>query len=193
MIPSSCRPLAAVLVLFVIVVSATAQQDEPGIVTVSATVGGPSTFVISGKAGPGERAVSSSLVIQNTLLPALLSGAKPVQLDMEPGTNVIKRVNPFMLGKDPPPLFYGDYNVSRVATQRKPDGTGEHLEVFLKKINGSDEKTYNVYDPFLQQLLIAAFRSADGGATKLLPVDVQFDGNEIVTVTLGMKFVNKSK
>ena len=161
-------------------------MDEPSVVAISATLGGPITFVIASRDPPDrELVVSASLVIQNALLPALLSGAKPVQLDLVPETNVIKRVNAFALGALPANGFSGDYNVSRIATQCKPDGTDEHLEVFLKKIGDNEEKAYNVDDPFLRQILIAAFRSIGPPPGLPLRVDVQFDGDEIVTVTLG--------
>ncbi|HEX3125699.1 MAG TPA: hypothetical protein VH394_00055, partial [Thermoanaerobaculia bacterium] len=119
--------------------------------TIGATVGGPSTFLVaSEKASKREQVVSSSTLIQNALLPALLFGAKLEQLVLVPGSNVIARVYAFALVDGPSPIFYGDYEVTRIATQRKPSGTDEHLEAFLKKIGEQEEKTYNVYDPLLQ-------------------------------------------
>ncbi len=111
-------------------------------------------------------------------MPALLSGANPVTVELEPGSNVVKRVDAYAIGQQPG-LFYGDYTVSRIATQRGLDGTGEHLEAFLMK--GNTETAYNVFEPLLQELLIAAF----GAKVK---IDVQLDGAEIATVHLGVKF-----
>jgi len=167
-------------------------MDEPSVKAIIATIGGPSTFVIAPRDSPDrERVVSSCLLIQNALLPALLSGAKPVRLDLVPGTTVIRRVQFFALGTDPLPfdLFSGDHIVSRIATPPvvKAD-QADHLEVALKKIGDTEETAFNIFDPFLQQILIAAFRSI--GLPPLppgqsLPVDVQIEGTEIVTVTLG--------
>src|SRR5262249_38294919 len=156
--------------------------------------GGPTTFVIApSDSSDRERVVSSSLIIQSALLPALLSGAKPVQLDLVPRTNEIRRVQFFALGTVPilpAGSFSGDHIISRIATQRTSEVTGEHLEVALKKIGGTEETAFNIFDPFLQQILIAAFRSLAppiGIPGQSLPVDVQIEGTEIVTVTLGEK------
>jgi hypothetical protein len=171
--------------------AATAAEDDPQVVTISATAGGPTTFVIAPKDPSGrQRVVSTSLLIQRTLVPALVTGSRPVNVDLVPGSNVIRRVQAFGLGKLIP-NYQGEYEVSRIATQRKPDGT-DHLEVFLSKVGGQEETAYNVNDPFLQQLLIAAFRKPDTtGTAERVPVDVQFDGAEIATVTLGEKFERK--
>jgi len=169
--------------------------EEFVVKTIRATVGGPSTFLVtSEKAGKREQIVSSSAIIQNALLPALLSGAKLDQLVLVPGSNVIARVYAFELVEGPAPIFYGGYEVTRIATQRKPNGTDEHLEAFLKKIDEKEEKTYNVYDPLLQQILIAAFSAKTYMKPPNVPrVDVQLDGDEIVTVTFGEKYHSESK
>jgi hypothetical protein len=130
-----------------------------------------------------ERVVSSSLLILEALLPALISGAQPVEVELVPGTIVINRVTPFAPGPGPAVVFDGEYTVSRIATQRKPDGSDEHLEVFLKKKGSQEEKAYNVFDPFLQQILIAAFGMRAN--PPLILVAVYFDGDEIATVSLG--------
>jgi hypothetical protein len=165
-------------------------MDEPSVMAIIATIGGPSTFVIGSRNSPDrERVVSASLLIQNALLPALLSGAKPVIVLM-PGTTVIRRVQFFALGTDPllPDRFSGDYIVSRIATPPavKAD-QADHLEVALKKIGDTEETAFNIFDPFLQQILIAAFRSLVPPFVpgQSLPVDVQIEDAEVVTVTLG--------
>jgi hypothetical protein len=163
-----------------------ARADDPTVTAVSATLGGPTTFLVAVKgAAARQQVVSSSLLIQNVLLPALLSGATEVGLELVPGSNVIRRVDPFAPGAGAKAdQFEGGFVVSRIATQRKTDGTGEHLEVFVKKDGSDDEKAYNVFDPSLQQVLLAAFR---GYGKKALRVDLKFDGDDIVTVTLGAK------
>jgi hypothetical protein len=178
--------LSAVIVAW----ASLAGAQVPRIVAIGASVGGPSIFVIAPGPTPADRqqAISSRSLMQKTLLPALLTGSNPVTVELEPGSTVIKRVDPFAIGAHPPRAFYGDYTVSRIATQRKPDGTDEHLEVFLKKVGQPNETTYNVYDPLVQQLLIAAFDGARGPAAMPVRVDVTLDGNDIATVHLGEKF-----
>jgi hypothetical protein len=162
--------------------TSTARRNKTRVVAITATRGGPSAFAID-SGNRIERVVSSSVLILETLLPALLSGASPVNVELVLDTIVINRVTPFALGNGPEVPLEGEYTVSRIATQRKPDGTDEHLEAFLKK-NDPEEKAYNVYDPFLQHILIAAFGIGRNG-TIVPRVDVKFDGDEIVTVTLG--------
>jgi hypothetical protein len=169
-------------------------MDETTLVAISACMGGPTTFVITSQNSNGrQRVVSSSLIIHNTLLPALFTGAKPVELEFYPATRVIKRVKFFSLGPLPSGPFFGDYRVSRIATQRAPNGTREWLEVFLKKLTEDEElkPAYNVFDPFLQLNLIAAFRREQVGQG-ILPVDIRFENDEkregeILAVTLGEK------
>jgi hypothetical protein len=193
MIQSRSLQLTVMLLVITACSSNVRAEDKPVIVAISATLGRPSTFVIAPRNGPDrERVVSSSTLIQKTLLPALLTRA-PVQLDLVPDTNVIKRVNLFSLGDYPSTTnrFYGDYTVSRIATQRNSSGTDEHLEVTLKKIGDNEEfgSAYNVYDPLLQQLLIAAFIWMENPpGKKPVPIDVQFGDKEITTVTLGEKY-----
>jgi len=161
-------------------------MDEPYVTAVSVTLGRPTTFVLAPRNSPDrERVVSSSLIIENALLQALLSGAKPVLLDLESG-NVVRRVQFFALGDGPRIPFDGGHIVSRIATQRGPDGTADHLEVALKKIGDKEETAFNIFNPLLQQVLIAAFRSPPVDL-RYLPVAVQIDGTDIVSVTLGEK------
>jgi hypothetical protein len=163
-------------------------MDEPFVTAISVTLGHPTTFVLAPRNSPDrERVESSSLIIQNALLPALLSGAKPVRLDLESG-NVIQRVQFFALGDGPTIGFVGNHIISRIATQRGPNGTADHLEVALKKIGDNEETAFNIFSPFLQQILIAAFRSPPKSQrNQYLPVAVQIDGTNIVSVTLGEK------
>jgi hypothetical protein len=169
------------------------RAEEPVVKAINAseTLGAPSIIVVTPQGTPGSRLKSSSPLIQNTLLPALLSGAAVKIILQENSNNVIHRVEPFALGHVTKVVFDGDYYVSRIATQRKKDGTDEHLEVFLKKIGDKSETAYNVYNPLLQQLLIAAFSGSHGPVP--LRVDVKFDGKNIVTATLGEKDHTGSK
>jgi hypothetical protein len=159
----------------------------PKVVAISASVGGPATIVIQPRNAPDrERVTTSRLVIVQSLVPALLTGARPVNIDRVEGSNVVRRVQAYSLGVGLAKVVFGDYRVSRIATQRMPNGEDEHLEVFVTKRGEKEEKAYNVYDPMLQALLIAAFQANE----KNLPewsVDLQLDGNDIVTVTLGEK------
>jgi hypothetical protein len=110
-----------------------------------------------------------------------------VNIDRVKSSNVVQRVQAFSLGELPAVAVFGDYRVSRIATQRMPNGQDEHLEVFVTKRGEKEEKAYNVYDPMLQALLIAAFQANDKKPGQKWYVDLQFDGNEIVTATLGEK------
>jgi hypothetical protein len=149
---------------------------------ITATVGGPSTFALS-KENETELALSSSALVQRLLLEAFFTGAR-VEVELVPGSNVVRRVLPFEAGKGLAPVPSNEYRVSRLATQRMPDGRDEHLEVFLVK--GQDpEKAYNVYDQLLQQMLEAAF-----GRVRTPPVPVlyvEFDGDNIAMLRVGAK------
>lgn len=160
-------------------------QDEPRVVAICASVGGPATIVIAPREGTDrERLTTSRRVVLESLLPALVSGAKSVNIDKVQGSNTIQRVQAFSLGKGDF-LAYGEYRIARIATQRMTNGESEHLEVFVTKLGDDVEKTYNVYDPMLQTLLIAAFHANSKSLPTPRPVDLTFDGDEIVTVTLG--------
>jgi hypothetical protein len=188
MFPSHRWPF---VVFVILLVASAAGAADPMVHTISATAGKPTTFVVTLKdSSKVVKAVSSSLLIEDVLLPALLSGAK-VEVEVVPDTHEIKRVDPFAPGKGPVPgMFDGEYLVSRIATQRKDDGTGEHLEAFVKKVGSKEEKAYNVYDPSLQHVLIAALQPENN---KDVRVDLKFDGEEIVTVTLGQKLIAKGE
>jgi len=184
------RHAVLMALFFLLETSSNAGVDEFVVKTISATVGGPSTFSITSETtGKRERVLSNSTLIQNAFIPALLSGAHFNELVVVPGSNVIARVYAYELGRSRNPIFSGDYEVTRIATQRMPNGKDEHLEAFLKKRNEKDEKVYNVYDASLQQLIIAAFNAKSYIALPNVPrLDVQFDGEQIVTVTLGEKY-----
>lgn len=167
------------------------EEDGPIVQAITVTRGGPSAFLIASSGRSHERVVSSSLCILNTLLPALISGAKPVKVDLVPDTIVIKRVNMFNIGKGAGP-FKGEFAVTRIATMLMGDGTGEHLEVELTD-NNNVATAYNVYNSFLAQILVAAFgggkyMSVPSGTDVLIPIriDVKLDAaKEIETVTIG--------
>jgi hypothetical protein len=149
--------------------------------SVLAVAGGPTTFVLARNSPDREFAQSCSVLVQGVLVSALLNDA-PVSLDLVEGSTAIKRVNPIDAGRGFRNAF-GEYRVVRLATQRAPDGRDEHLEAFVQKGAGSAE-AFNVYDPLLQQLLIAAFSAASSGPETPV-VDIRFDGKAIVSVRLG--------
>lgn len=74
-------------------------EDPPSILNITATLGGTTTYVIRKDSNETVRAISSSMVIQQSLLPALLSGAVKVKVELTPGSNAIKRVNAYDLGE----------------------------------------------------------------------------------------------
>jgi hypothetical protein len=158
-------------------------MDVYRVSAITATVGGPTIIALSKNAFTSDWVLSHSIFVQRLLLDAFFTGAS-VEIELVPGSgNVVRRVLPFEVGKGSGPFAPGEYRVSRLATQQKPDGQDEHLEVFLVK--GKDpEKAYNVYDQLLQQLLEASFGHA---AMSLVPepLHVEFDGTEIATIRLG--------
>lgn len=163
--------------------SARAQDTGPWVVGATAVVGGPVTFVVI-RDNPTERErwLSSSRLVEAALLPALLSGS-PVSVEMVAGSAVINRVLAYPKGKQTPLPYPHDYRVSRIATQRSSDGLEEHLEVFLRKGDGP-EKAYNVWDPLIQTMLLAAF-GASADPPEVVFVGVVIEGEDIVSVTIG--------
>jgi hypothetical protein len=152
------------------------------VTTIHATPKGPSTFYLATAPEPGRQVyVSDSPLILNALLPALLSRAT-VELYLESGSNTIQRVQPYELGQRPP-LLAGQFVVHRIATQRNPDTKVDHLEVFLTKPGDDKETAYNIFDLFLQNIFLAAFRPVPPLPYVLL--DVQVQGTTIIAVALG--------
>jgi len=156
--------------------------DAFRVVTVEAFVGGASEFVVSQPSSDSLILSSTSLVVQEALLGAFLTEGL-VKVELEGTTTVIRRVNLFEAG--PGRLFPpSTLRVSRVATQRGPSGL-DHLEVCLVSGDNPEETQYNVYDPMLQRLLMAAFqhRSLPGFGT--IPIFVRAEGEKLVSVRLG--------
>jgi hypothetical protein len=157
-------------------------MDQYSVRAITATVGGPSTFWLAQDPGNPVLVLSFSALVQRLLLEAFFTAAN-VEVELVPGSSVVRRVLPFEAGNKPAPSSEHKYRVSRLATQRMSNGQDEHLEVFLVK--GQDpEKAYNVYDQLLQQVLESAF-----GHSAHFPIDVllgvEFDGNDIATLRLG--------
>jgi hypothetical protein len=134
------------------------------VLSITAVLGEPATYVLEDKAGLRTVAVSSSLLIQRLLLAAYLTGAD-VTVELVPGSAVIKRINAFEAGGGLNSFPRYEYSVSRVATQRNVGSDDERLEVFLVK-DKKPEVAYNIYDPLLQQVFEAAF-------AKVSPVPVR--------------------
>ena len=150
--------------------------DPMKVVAIEAVKGNGSAFVL---AKDQKRFVytSTSAVIQSALVGAFLTRAE-VQLDVI-GQAWIKRVNAFGPGSGPL-MSPGPFRVSRMATQRT-EGV-DHLEVFLVRPPDKNETAYNVFDPLLQQLFLAAF-------LPLVPtgigLDFDYTGNEAIYVRVG--------
>ena len=157
-------------------------MSYPRLAGASAQIGGPATFVVVPRNSPDrERWVADSPLILEALLPALVSGAQ-VNAQLV-GACFVRRVLPYSRGTGPTAPHFNGYVVSRMATQRTPEG--EHLEVFLKK--GTDpEKAYNVGDRFLQAILLVAFAQQGGTYPgDQLELAVTITGDEIVSATIG--------
>ena len=159
-----------------------ARSNELVLTSITAAVGQPSRFIVSNRSRRDHRLVtSSSNVIQQALLPALMSGADLGQLELVESTDEIRRVHPYALGIEPP-RFRGSHIIWSVATERP--STGEHLQASLSKF-GEKIAHYKVFDLLIQQLLIAAFQAK--GRDGKVRVTVEFDSpaKDIVGVTLG--------
>ncbi|MFO0976427.1 MAG: hypothetical protein U0996_08520 [Planctomycetaceae bacterium] len=160
-------------------------QSQYAIISISVSIGRPATFVVrSSEESELERFTTSRLLILQTLIPALFNRDTTVKLDKVEGSNVIQRVQAFSIGTDSSRRS-GLFMVTRIATQRKPNGEDEHLEVFVTKDGEDGEKAYNVFDPMLQTLLIAAFCQPSSNSRPDSPVHLDFYDGEIATVTLG--------
>jgi hypothetical protein len=172
----------------------TADMTLYSVKAITATVGGPSTFALSSDNNT-DLFLSSSPVVLRVLLDAFFIGAR-VEVDLVKGSNVVQRVHPIDAAKVLVPLPSNEYRVTRLATQRMPNGQGEHLEAFLLKKQGQDikgpaqDKAYNVYDQLLQLVLEAAFSLAP--TPQVYPLHVEFNPDEnnpdgIVMLRLGTK------
>ena len=150
------------------------------VIAMQAIVGGSCTFVLADSPTDHVTYASTSTVVLAALLGAFFVGAS-VQLETESTTNVIRRVDPFETGGGAGNTP-GEYRVARVATARTVDGI-DHLEVFLTRGTDPQQTAYNVFDPSLQQLLMAAFQHQTPG--QALGLHVLFENSEIAAVSLG--------
>ncbi len=147
---------------------------------ISVTVGGECIFALDQQ---NESVVSTSRLIQGVLTAACLTNS-PVTIERVGKTSVVQRIDAFSKG----PKKTGDSSskephLSRIATQKMFDGREEHLEVFLLK--GADEKQYLIYDPSLQQLILAGFIASEPPPkTVTLTFDFDATGTDIVSVHL---------
>jgi hypothetical protein len=195
-----CKWKRALLVILSLLAAPAALRAETevtidAILAIRATAGQPTTFLVLPKGQTQtDTFFSKSPLIASTLVPALLSGSNNFNIDLVKGSKEIQRVEAYALGDKvipDPNKFPGKFFISRIATQKKSDGTDEHLEVFLKAPGGSDEKQFNVFDPAVQQVLIGAFRSVGPAVQKKqLLIDVVTTDDKVTSVTLG-KFPGK--
>ncbi len=157
------------------------------VLAIRAAAGGHATIVVEEEDQKNQKnelvLSSTSAVVQRVVLGAFLVGGSVV-LEPEAGTSFVRRVDPFKAGNGPPP-YASAFLVSRVATQRGPDGV-DHLEVFLRKENNPNETAFNVYDPLFQQLLMAALEYRRGPTLSLdIGLSIVVEASEIVGVGLG--------
>lgn len=154
------------------------------IMSIEASPGKESVFVLAQSTPDRLTLYSRSEIVQRTMLEAFLTGAMPV-VEVEDHTTTIKRVEAFAPGsrmrRHPYPV---KYIVRRIATQRNPNTGEDHLEAFLSLANSQDQKAFNVTDPFLIQLLVAAFEHGDQHPPDF-PLDVTIEGDEITGVHIG--------
>lgn len=151
---------------------------------IEAVVGGGSTFAL--RKDTAERLVltSTSVVVQAAMLGAYLTGGE-VAPEQETDTSVIRRVPAFERGAGIYEYQPGKYQVSRIATQRDGNGTGvDHLEAFLLD-EQQQEKAYNIYDPLLGQLIMAAFSFRGSPPQDYLPLYIGTYNVNLVSVRLG--------
>lgn len=151
--------------------------------SIEASVGRDSVFVLTQNSSDRLSLYSHSEIVQRAMLSAFLTGAMPV-IEIEDGTTMIKRVEPFAPGNGMKIRYGAKYIVRSIATQRNANTGVDHFEIFLSLINSQDETAYNVTDAFLIQLLIAAFEHKDHNLHDF-PLDVTIDGGEIITVHIG--------
>ena len=160
-------------------------EDTVRAIRASANPDEPSTFLLGSATSP-KRLISRSPIIQSALLTALLSGA-PVTIQLVENSNDdIERVEAFKIGEKSKAKFQGDYYVSRIATQRKAGTQVDHLEAFIKKAGDKFETPCNVFNPLVQQVLVAAF-AAGKGQPLPVKIDVELSDKTIKAVTMGEK------
>ena len=181
----STRVTLGIAVLTFLPWSAVLAEDTVRAIRASASPDEPSIFLV-GSATSAKRLVSRSPIIQSALITALLSGA-PVTIQLVENSNdEIERVEAFRIGDKSKVKFQGEYSVSRIATQRKAGTQVDHLEAFIKKASEKFEIPCNVFNPLVQQLLVAAF-AAGKGQPLPLRIDVELADKTIKAVTFGEK------
>ncbi|CAN5266977.1 hypothetical protein BH09SUM1_BH09SUM1_04810 [soil metagenome] len=150
-------------------------MDEYKILKVEAVLGRGCFYEFEDDQGNKKTASSTNLVIVAALSAAIVSHAT-VPLDFD-GV-FIKRVGAFGIGANPSSPTSGAYQVSRLATQRFPDGQ-DFVEAFIKGDPLEPEMAYRVYDTFLQATLVAAFYPS-----KYIDLDFYNSNSEILRATL---------
>jgi hypothetical protein len=150
------------------------------VLSIAATVDRPTRYVI--KYGDETHELySTSLLIQDILLARMVYEAI-VDIETAPQSTEIHRVQVHMVGEHLKAWPPGKYNMNAIATQRKPDGSNEHLEVFIDGLAASR----NAYDPRVQQLLMGIFGYLRNAST-VLYFDATFDEDKVTSVTFPSK------
>lgn len=157
-------------------------EVEAKIVSIVASPGGPSVITIDAGNGP-LIVVTTSTIIQQALVPAILTQAK-LSLILVEGSIILDRVYAYEPGPDLVRTLPGNAIVSRIATQRgNLEGDDEHLEAFVKFDGDPKEYAFNVYSPTVQNLLLAAFVKLD--PNHRIEITAKKDPNVITAVRLG--------
>lgn len=141
--------------------------------SITGNAGSVTQFKLRANSSEVTELVSSDTLITLALLPALLTGAA-VEIIVFDESNVIQRVFAYERGTEPKTPLFGKYQVNRIATQGKSDGSDQHLEAFANSAPATNDKAYNAYDGSIQAILVAAFQTAS-------PVDLTMDPGNIIT------------
>ena len=177
-----------IAIFFLLTLGVTAAgQDErelPRIMGVTAVVGGPVTIKVMPRNSPDREIwMTSSPRVVEALLPAVASHAT-VEVEFFVGSKTVKRVLPYSLPRVADHHLPGEYCLSRIATQRGPEGS-EHLEVFLRKRQG-DEETFNIFDPILRAVFLhLAERHCNYGPGEAMEFVIGIE-NEKTVVSVGL-------
>jgi hypothetical protein len=155
--------------------------DSYAVVGIRAEAGAATRFVLKAPSLKREVVTTWSEVVHSALVAAYIVGADvEVEMDEDP-SDAVHRVQAFEARSEPRRCI-GHSRVARIATQRV-NGV-DHLEVFLAGLDDDREKAYNVYAPFLQQLLAAVFQYRETPTCRL-GLDATTHEGTIVAVRIG--------
>ena len=153
------------------------------VLAIETVAGKGSTFRVIDQDGKRHEYISTSAAVQAALLAAFVTDS-PVSLVIDSGPFEITRVEAFTSTGGYPRNLEGRYRVDRIATQRDSSGV-DHLEVFLVDRRQGTERTFNILDPLLIQLLSTAFAfTGEPPDLEPLPVNATIEGTEMVSARI---------